>query len=85
MGQTFAGMNQSDPDQMGTGTKLTEGGTKGLLQGFSNMQGQNAQRPQGGGNPMAPPAQAGPVSPDYFAPQAPVRKPINNNFYGGGM
>jgi hypothetical protein len=92
MGQTFAGMSQSDPSQMGTGTKLAESGTKGLLQGFANMQNQNQQMRPGGGGGM-PQAPAQPVSPAYFTPQAPQtpqtqqpRKPSGNNlnsFYGG--
>jgi hypothetical protein len=85
MGQTFSGMGQSDPSKMGTGTKLAESGTQGLAQGFANQQNQPMR--QGGGAVPLPPPQA-PVSPDYFAPQAPqpsqIRKP-NNNFYGGGM
>lgn len=61
------------------------GAAKGLLGGVQGYENQNAQmRPSGGGG-MAPAPQATPVSPDYFAPQAPVRKPINNNFYGGGQ
>jgi hypothetical protein len=82
MGQTFAGMGQSDPSQMGTGTKLAESGTQGMLSGLQKSQQQPMR--QGGGATPLPQPQA-PVSPDYFAPQAPTRKPINNNFYGGGQ
>jgi hypothetical protein len=83
MGQAFSGMGSSNPDDMGTGTKLLEGGTKGLATGFQNMQQQNAQMRQGGGG-MMPQTQGAPtVDPAYFAPQ---RKPIQGNnlaFYGG--
>jgi hypothetical protein len=92
MGSTMANLGNKDvmdPSQAKWGdlsggeqaARVGGGAAKGLLSGFSNMQ----ARPQGGGNPMAPPPQAAPVSPDYFAPQAPqpsqIRKPLNS-FYG---
>lgn len=84
MGQTFQGLGSSDPGDMGTGAKLLQGGTKGLAQGFSDMQKQNSMMRQGAGGGMpqiAPPPP--PVDPAYFAPQ---RKSIQGNnlaFYGG--
>jgi hypothetical protein len=80
-----------DLDSSEKAARVGGGAAKGLLGGFSNMQNQNAQmrQPQPGAGGMAPMAPAAPVSPDYFAPQAPqpsqIKKPGNNNFYGGGM
>lgn len=83
MGQSFAGLGSTDSDDMGKGTKLLEGGTKGLLTGFSDMQKQNAMMRQGNGGVPIPMPQQAQVSSDYFAP----RRPQGNNlaFYGGSQ
>lgn len=92
MGQTFQGMGSSDPGDMNTPTKLLQGGTKGLLNGFSNMQAQNqALRQPTGGGMQVPGGQAPAVDPSMFAPQQqnqPFKPlPIKGNnlaFYGQG-
>lgn len=71
------------------GARVFGGAAKGLLNGYSQMQQQNAMMRQGGGvAPIAPVSQPQ-VSPEMFAPQAPQnpmnRKPNNLAFYGGGQ
>ncbi len=101
MGSTMANLGNKDvmdPNQAKWGdlsggeqaARVGGGAAKGLLGGLNNYNQQNAQMRQGGGGVVPLPAQQAPVSPDYFAPQAPqtsqIRKPGNNSaFYGGGL
>lgn len=61
--------------------RLIAGGTKGLMQGFSNYQQQKQALRQPAGGGMQIPGGAQPVDPSYFQPQR--MGPNNLNFYGG--
>lgn len=96
MGQTMSNLGNKDvmdPNQAKWGdlsggeqaARVGGGAAKGLLSGVQGYQNQNAQMRQGGGGATPLPSPQAPVSPDYFAPQAPqtsqIRKPLSS-FYG---
>lgn len=89
IGSAMTNPNTMAPDPSGFsgaewGARLLGGATKGLLQGYSNMQNVNQMQRSAGGGAMAPAGyQQGPmIQPQIYDP---TKRGLgtNANFYGG--